>query len=92
MVLLPEGPSRPEADGPVRDADCDDMASTEACIKGLEKSAEERIEKKQLKAIYLHTSGTGEYIDPDTEMGTLDPTVYDVRKVYHPSYPISGTD
>lgn len=56
---------------------CDDLPSIEACIEGLEKGAKARIDNKKRKAVYLHTSGTGELCDPDVPLGTLDETVYD---------------
>ena len=53
------------------------MASIQAILEGLEKGAKTRIEQKKPKAVYLHTSGTGELVDPDVKLGELDETVYD---------------
>jgi len=66
-----------KADVIINAADCDDLISTNALIAGLEQAAEARIANKQLKAVYLHTSGTGELVDPEIPLGTLDETVYD---------------
>lgn len=65
------------ADVVINCADCDDLASTSALIEGLEKGAQARTAGGKPKAVYLHTSGTGELADPDFPLGTLDTTVYD---------------
>ncbi|KAL7417185.1 hypothetical protein BDY24DRAFT_432899 [Mrakia frigida] len=66
-----------QADVVINCADCDDLVSTSALIQGLEQAAEGRIANKQSKAVYLHTSGTGELCDPNVPLGELDETVYD---------------
>lgn len=53
------------------------MPSIEAIIAGLEQASQSRIENKQIKAVYLHTSGTGELVDNEFPLGELDETVYD---------------
>jgi hypothetical protein len=55
-------------------ADCDDLEAAQAVIKGLESAAQGRLDKKQRKAVLIHTSGTGVLCDPEIPAGELDPT------------------
>jgi hypothetical protein len=66
-----------KADVVVGCADCDDMASNSAILEGLEKGAAARVEAKKGKAVWIHTSGTGELVDLDFKIGELDETMYD---------------
>lgn len=54
-----------------------DLASAAAIINGLEKGAKARAEQKKAKAVYIHTSGTGELTDHSVPSGEFDKTVYD---------------
>ncbi|CDZ98586.1 NAD(P)-binding domain [Phaffia rhodozyma] len=65
------------ADVVVSAADCDDVPSAKSLIAGLEASSEKRKLEKKLKAVYIHTSGTGVLVDGDIPAGEEDNTVYD---------------